>query len=94
MFDRFSMPHKSEFHPVILADIGGTEVHFALLVGTDIGPLETCLVAEFASPVDAARAFPGGPAGRHALKRALFVAAGHGETAASRLPMQVECSTV
>jgi glucokinase len=60
----------------ILADIGATNARFALLVGTEIGPIATYAVADYASPVDAARAFLAGPGKGHAPGRALIAAAG------------------
>src|SRR5258708_2591885 len=60
----------------ILADIGATNARFALLVGSEVGPSATYAVADFASPVEAARTFLAGPAAGHAPKRALLAAAG------------------
>lgn len=60
----------------ILADIGATNARFGLLLDTGIGPLATYLVANYASPIEAARAFLAGPAKGHAPKRALIAAAG------------------
>jgi glucokinase len=63
----------------ILADIGGTNARYALLVGTEIGPLATYNVADHASPVEAARLFLDGPAAGYAPRRALLAAAGPAE---------------
>jgi glucokinase len=60
----------------LLADIGATNARFALLVGTDIGASATLEVADYASPIDAARAFLAGPAAGHAPRRAFIAAAG------------------
>ncbi|HYR66326.1 MAG TPA: glucokinase [Reyranella sp.] len=60
----------------LLADIGATNARFALLIGADIGALATYAVADYASPIEAARAFLAGPAAGHAPKRALIAAAG------------------
>ena len=60
----------------ILADIGATNARFALLDGTEIGSVVTYPVADYASPVDAARAFLAGPARAHAPTQALLAAAG------------------
>jgi glucokinase len=60
----------------ILADIGGTNARFALLAGGNVGPSASYAVADYASPVEATRAFLAGPAAGHAPKRALIAAAG------------------
>lgn len=60
----------------LLADIGATNARFALLAGADIAASETYAVADYASPVEAARAFLSGPAGGHRPDRALIAAAG------------------
>lgn len=60
----------------LLADIGATNARFALLVGSDVTVHETYAVADHASPVEAARAFLGGPATGHHPQRALIAAAG------------------
>ncbi|TAJ88343.1 glucokinase [Reyranella sp.] len=68
----------------LIADIGATNARFALLVDTDIAMSETYAVADYASPIEAARAFLAGPAAGHAPNRALIAAAGpveHGRIA-------------
>lgn len=60
----------------LLADIGATNARFALLNGTEIGALATLAVADYASPVEAARAFLAGPGQGHVPQRALIAAAG------------------
>jgi glucokinase len=60
----------------ILADIGATNARFALLVGPSIGATATYAVADYTSPVDAARAFLAGPGRGHSPTRALIAAAG------------------
>ena len=60
----------------ILADIGGTNARFALLVDADIGPFVTYSVADHATPSAAMRAFLAGPAAGHTPRRALLAAAG------------------
>src|SRR5258708_39782786 len=60
----------------LLADIGATNARFALLVGTEIKTSETYVLADYASPVDAARAFLVGSAVGHLPSRALIAAAG------------------
>jgi glucokinase len=60
----------------LLADIGATNARFALLTGADIGPVATYAVADYASPIEAARAFLAGPAAGHAPSKALIAAAG------------------
>ncbi len=58
----------------LIADIGATNARFALLVDTDIAMSETYAVADYASPIEAARAFLAGPAAGHAPNRALIAA--------------------
>lgn len=68
----------------LLADIGATNARFALLVDTDIAMSETYAVADYASPIEAARTFLAGPAVGHTPNRALIAAAGpveHGRIA-------------
>lgn len=60
----------------LLADIGATNARFALLNGTEIGALATLAVADYASPVEAARAFLAGPGEGNVPQRALIAAAG------------------
>ncbi len=60
----------------LLADIGATNARFALLNGADIGTVATYAVADYASPIEAARAFLAGPATGHAPSTALIAAAG------------------
>jgi glucokinase len=60
----------------ILADIGATNARFALLDGSDVGSVVTYPVADYASPVEAVRAFLAGPARGHAPALALLAAAG------------------
>jgi glucokinase len=62
--------------PALIADIGATNARFALVEGTEIGVSETYAVADYASPVEAARAFLSGPASGRSPKRALIAAAG------------------
>lgn len=60
----------------LLADIGATNARFALLEGDDLVASKTYAVADYASPVDAARVFLAGPAAGHRPDRALMAAAG------------------
>jgi glucokinase len=60
----------------LIADIGATNARFALLEGGDVTVSETYAVADYASPIEAARAFLSGPAAGHAPKQALIAAAG------------------
>ncbi len=60
----------------LLADIGATNARFALLVGSEIKMPQTYALADYASPVDAARSFLAGPALGHLPSRALIAAAG------------------
>jgi glucokinase len=60
----------------LLADIGATNARFALLIGTDLGAVATYAVADYASPIEAARAFLAGPGAGHAPRKALIAAAG------------------
>ena len=61
---------------VILSDIGGTNARFAIWEGPDRKVVETYAVAEYATPVDAAKAFLAGPAKGHQPSVAAFCAAG------------------
>jgi len=60
----------------LIADIGATNARFALLDGTVLSASETYAVADYASPIEAARAFLAGPAKGHTPKSALIAAAG------------------
>lgn len=60
----------------LIADIGATNARFALLDGGELAVSETYAVADFASPVEAARHFLSGPAKGHSPRRALIAAAG------------------
>ncbi|HEY7580274.1 MAG TPA: glucokinase [Acetobacteraceae bacterium] len=60
----------------ILADIGGTNARFSLLVDGEIAPITTYRVADYLSPVEAARAFLAGPAAGHRPQIAVMAAAG------------------
>jgi glucokinase len=60
----------------LIADIGATNARFALLEEGDVTVSETYAVADYASPVEAARAFLSGPAAGRGPKRALIAAAG------------------
>jgi glucokinase len=61
---------------VILADIGGTNARFAIWEGPKRAVVETYPVAEYATPVDAAKAFLAGPARGYRPSVAAFCAAG------------------
>ena len=68
----------------LIADIGATNARFALLEGMEPTVSETYAVADYASPIEAARHFLSGPAAGHTPKRALIAAAGpveHGRVA-------------
>jgi glucokinase len=60
----------------LISDIGATNARFALLEGGEVAVSETYAVSDYASPVEAARAFLSGPAAGHSPKRALIAAAG------------------
>lgn len=60
----------------LLADIGATNARFALLVEERIVASEIYAVANYASPLEAARVFLAGPAAGHAPHQALIAAAG------------------
>lgn len=60
----------------LIADIGATNARFALLEGSELAVSETYAVADYASPVEAARDFLDGPAKGHSPRRALIAAAG------------------
>ena len=60
----------------LIADIGATNARFALVDGAELAMSETYAVADYASPVEAARDFLSGPAKGHSPKRALIAAAG------------------
>ena len=66
----------SSTRPAILADIGATNARFALLVGSEPTTITTYPVADYASPIDAARAFLAGPAAGHKPFSAAIAAAG------------------
>jgi glucokinase len=60
----------------ILADIGGTNARFALLVDTEPTLITTYAVANYPSPVEAAQTYLGGPAAGHRPQTAVMAAAG------------------
>lgn len=60
----------------LISDIGATNARFALLVDSQIVASETYAVADYASPIEAARAFLAGPAAGHSPDQALIAAAG------------------
>ena len=60
----------------ILADIGGTNARFALLVDTEPTLITTYAVANYPSPVEAARAYLDGPAAGYQPQTAVMAAAG------------------
>jgi glucokinase len=60
----------------ILADIGGTNARFALLVDTEPTLITTYAVANYPSPVEAAQAYLGGPAAGYQPQTAVMAAAG------------------
>ena len=60
----------------LISDIGATNARFALLVDSQIVASETYAVADYASPIEAARAFLSGPAAGHTPDQALIAAAG------------------
>lgn len=60
----------------LLADIGATNARFGLLVGAEVQASKTYAVADYASPVEAARSFLAGPASGSKPKRAFMAAAG------------------
>jgi glucokinase len=61
---------------VVLADIGATNARFALLEADQSIDTTTYAVADYASPVEAARAFLAGPAAGHTPQMAVIAAAG------------------
>jgi glucokinase len=60
----------------ILADIGGTNARFSLLVDAEPTLITTYAVADYPSPVEAARAYLAGPAAGHRPQVAVLAAAG------------------
>src|SRR5262245_44961468 len=60
----------------LVADIGATNARFAVIEGHELAVSETYAVADYASPVEAARTFLSGPAKGHSPRRALIAAAG------------------
>jgi glucokinase len=62
--------------PALIADIGATNARFALLEGGEFAVSETYAVSDYASPIEAARAFLDGPAKGHSPRQALIAAAG------------------
>ena len=60
----------------ILADIGGTNARFSLMVDAEPTLITTYAVADYPSPVEAARAYLAGPAAEHRPQVAVMAAAG------------------
>jgi glucokinase len=60
----------------ILADIGGTNARFSLLVDGELTLITTYAVADYPSPVEGARAYLAGPAAGHRPEVAVLAAAG------------------
>ena len=69
-------PLMASSSSALIADIGATNARFALLEGGEVSVSETYAVADYASPIEAARDFLAGRAAGHAPKRALIAAAG------------------
>ena len=61
---------------VVLADIGGTNVRFAVLTGNELGPIEHMAVRDHARFADALAAFLARQTQRAAIRSAIFAAAG------------------
>ena len=60
----------------LLGDVGATNARFAILTGTTIGPISTLNVGDFATPVDAIRAFLAAEPADSKPERAAIAAAG------------------
>lgn len=60
----------------LLGDVGATNARFAILAGTTLGPIATLDVHDFATPVDAIRAFLAAHGAGAAPTRAAIAAAG------------------
>ena len=61
---------------VVLADVGGTNVRFALLMGGGLGPIEHLAVRDYKHFSDALDAFMSRQSERSAIRSAVFAAAG------------------
>jgi glucokinase len=70
------VPKKSACETVLLGDIGSTNARFAYLREGQLGPVETFAVAEFASIIEALRAFGGRRRVEDAVRRVLLGVAG------------------
>src|ERR1044072_1672985 len=74
----------------LIADIGATNARFALLEGMEPTVSETYAVADYASPIEAARPFPSGPAARPPPNRGVSAARG-GRSGRTRQGGDDEC---
>ena len=61
---------------IVLADVGGTNVRFAVLTGAALSPIEHLAVADYKNFVDALATFMSHQKDRGALRHALFGVAG------------------
>lgn len=68
--------HGSGSDAVVLADVGGTNVRFAVLRGGTLGPVKRWAVADFPHFADALEAFLAQQPDRGTIRHALFGAAG------------------
>ena len=64
---------------VVLADVGGTNVRFALLTGNELGPIEHMAVRDHERFADALAAFLARQTQRAAIRSAVLAVAGRGD---------------
>lgn len=71
-----SAPARADAERVVLADVGGTNVRFAVLAGGVLGPIAHMAVGEHAQFADALAAFLSHQLERSSIRRAIFGVAG------------------
>lgn len=69
-------PARADAERVVLADVGGTNVRFAVVAGGALGPIEHMAVGEHAQFADALAAFLSHQPDRADIRRAIFGVAG------------------
>ena len=70
------MTKRDEAEGILLADVGGTNVRFAVLRGGKLGPVAYMAVTEYQQFADGVAAFMATQADAHTIRYALFDAAG------------------
>jgi glucokinase len=70
------VPPRGIVEPAVLADVGGTNVRFAILAGDRLGPIEHMANCDHARFGDALAMFLARQTGRAAIRRAIFGVAG------------------